>query len=294
MTEMPIIQAVVVVYRRALSECESIQSLARINKSDPHLYSSLRLLIQDNSPVGQPAGARPLPGSEFVHCPENPGLAGAYNRALSQAVRNHAKWLMLLDQDTDLSATYLEKVLEAVASRCQDNIGAFAPKLYDGDRLLSPYRVSRRSMKLISDEFVGISDEMLWPFSSASVISVEALQRIGGFAPDYPLDYLDNITFSRLYRAGFVTYILDAKLQHSLSYLDMEHKMSLSRYRDVLSAHWRVYRENGIGVSPIGYRAYLILRGLKQALLFKNKKYSIETFRSALSRFPERISVQKQ
>jgi GT2 family glycosyltransferase len=294
MTEIPIIQAVVVVYRRVLVDCESIQSLARINKSDPDIYSSLRVLIQDNSPAGQPAEACPLPASDFVHCPENPGLADAYNRALSHAFRNRARWLMLLDQDTDLSAAYLRQVVEAVSSGPRENICAFAPKLYDGNRLLSPYRVSRRSMKIVPAGFVGRSDEMLWPFSSGSVISVDALHTIGGFAPDYPLDYLDNITFSRLYRAGFVTCVLDARLQHSLSYLDMEHKMSLSRYRTILAAHWKVCRENGIGISPIRYRIRLILRGLKQALLFKNKRYSIESFRSALSRFPERASVQKR
>jgi GT2 family glycosyltransferase len=294
MAEIPIIQAVVVVYRRALVDCESIQSLVRINKTDPDLYSSLKVLIQDNSPAGWPAGECPLPASDLVHCPENPGLADAYNRALSHAVRNDIRWLMLLDQDTDLSTAYLRKVLDAVSSESLEKICAFVPKLYDGNRLLSPYRVGRSSMKIIPAEFVGRSDEMLWPFSSGSVISVDALQRIRGFAHDYPLDYLDNITFSRLYRAGFVTYVLDARLEHSLSYLDMEHKMSLSRYRNILAAHWKVYRENGIGVSPIRYRIRLILRGLKQALLFKDKRYSIESFRSALSRFPERVSIQKQ
>jgi glycosyltransferase involved in cell wall biosynthesis len=283
----PIIQAVVVIYKRRLMECESIRLLSEVQKSNPGLFGSLRLLIQDNSPVSQPVPEELVAQGQYRHCPGNPGLADAYNYGMASAKESGAKWLLLLDQDAQVTSAYLEAVSGAISAGPPGNICAFVPKLFMGDRLLSPHRVRATSIELVSSNYFGLSQEMLWPFNSGAVISLSALASVGGFDWEFPLDCLDNLMFTRLFRAGFLTSVLDISLQHSLALFDMEREMSPLRYKQMLAAQWRLYGEIRAGMSPSRHRARLLLRGIKQYLLFRNKQYSIASFAAAFSRIPK-------
>ena len=62
-------------------------------------------------------------------------------------------------------------------------------------------------------------------------MSIEILQRINGFDENYPLDMLDHKYYHLLNKLGAKIYILDAHLKHSLSLLEKENTMSVTRYQ---------------------------------------------------------------
>ncbi len=104
------LQAVVVIYKLEIAASKTIASLHSLGRQ-PGLEISL--LIYDNSPSPQTCEhpiANLFPVT-YVHDPQNGGLAPAYNRALQMAEANGAEWLLLLDQDTVLSADYFEPSL---------------------------------------------------------------------------------------------------------------------------------------------------------------------------------------
>jgi GT2 family glycosyltransferase len=285
----PIIQAVVVIYKRQLMECESVRSLLEVQMANPKLFGSLRVLIQDNSPTPQPVPEELAAQSQYRHCAGNPGLADAYNCGMAAAKEKGIEWLLLLDQDTQVSTAYLVAVLDAIAAKPESNICAFVPKLFMGNRIIGPHRIRAYSTDIIATTFAGVSREMLLPFNSGAVLSLSALDRVGGFDAEFPLDYLDNITFARLYRAGFFTCVVDVGLQHSLSLLDLERGgMSPGRYKEMLTAQWKLYGEIHMGMRPILHRLRLLLRGVKQYLLVSNKEYSAASFASVFAPIPKR------
>ena len=52
----------------------------------------------------------------YVHDPSNGGLASAYNYALARAESEEREWLLLLDQDTSLTAEFISELVETSES----------------------------------------------------------------------------------------------------------------------------------------------------------------------------------
>ena len=77
--------------------------------------------------------------------------------------------------------------------------------------------------------------------NSASLVRVEALQKIGGYSPLFWLDNADTYLYRRLEVAGLRVFVSGSiALQHDLSMMSIKTKMSLQRYRDSLESGWRL------------------------------------------------------
>ena len=63
----------------------------------------------------------------------------------------------------------------------------------------------------------GIASESLTVFNSASCVRVRALQAVGCFPGEFPLDYLDHATFVALQQAGGRVFVMRAALRHDFS-----------------------------------------------------------------------------
>ena len=279
----PLIKCVIVLYKQRPDQSKSLSSLLEICRCDRTVAHQIDIFIQDNSPeANPPASNHDQPALEYHHAPENPGLAAAYNRALRLADDHAIPWLLLLDQDTVLDHRFLSQLLNAVQHEPAAEICGFVPELVRNGRVCSPHTLRRGAYKPLSLGFSGFAAEPLVPCNSASCLKVQALLAIGGFPEEYWLDFLDFIVFHRLQSAGGRVCVLDSRLEHSLSLLNLEAEMSVARYTNLLKAEWMFIRETGLRGGPPIHRLRLLKRALRHALKLNNLGYASRTLRAAL------------
>jgi GT2 family glycosyltransferase len=214
---------VLVLYKRAPEQSEAFLSLIEVMGTLLEPNRRIDCLIYDNSPEQHALQPGTFP-CEYISDPSNPGLARAYNVARQRAEAAGATWLLLLDHDTAITREYLAEVLDVSQSIAGDTaIAAIVPKLIQGSKSLSPQWPNHRNpshSKPVSLEFSGEIHGKLEAFNSGAVLRLSALNDIGGFDEDFPLDYLDHTTFRQLQRKGHSVYVLRSTLSHELSIED--------------------------------------------------------------------------
>ena len=224
---------VIVLYRMEPAESPAFQSAlqARAGLSEG---DAVQILLWDNSPEHAPGTHLPA-DVRYVHDPRNLGLACAYNRGLELAIDVKSDWLITLDQDTSVPADYFLKMsLSATASRAIAGVGAVVPQIYSSGRIVSPNHFALGAIpRWFRRGYCGVPDEAVYAFNSGSMLSVAALQQIGGYDPWFWLDNSDAQIFSRLHQHGKRVYIAgDVAVQHDFSMKNMSERMSADRYRN--------------------------------------------------------------
>jgi GT2 family glycosyltransferase len=179
--------------------------------------------VHDNSP--QPGAGREglaLDLAIEAHHPGNPGLAVPYASALESAERRGSAWLMLLDQDTAVTAEYVEEVITTIdALRATNKVGVIAPRLMAGDLALSPHKPLRLRPRALGGPGLYPPSSAYAYLNSGAVLSVAALRAVGGFPQEFPLDFLDHEVSARLKAAGYWLVLMNCRLEHQLSVLHM-------------------------------------------------------------------------
>lgn len=221
----------------------------RIREADSLACRSLRNVLRDAAYEQQ----------VFVHdnTTDNIFLAAAYNKGLAYARNNRFRYVVLLDDDTEVTGDYLSELQEMTA---KDPQSVFVPRLIGADgTLLSPFRYHGR----------------LTAFNSGTALPVDAVK---AFSSQFPLDYLDYWLFLQLNRQAVPVKILHSSLRHSLSISDYKN-VSESRYQSLLQAEKLFAKEEG-GIYPLQYRLRLLGRAVKWTLT--GHRYAKETWRAAL------------
>ena len=265
--------ATVVIYNRSIENSEAVQALLRCFAEDPALAAEFRVLLYDNSSEAQTPPQISAVDVSYHHDELNGGLAVAYNHALGLAVEAGIPWLMLLDQDTRVTAEYLHEVLALQPVAAQDpQIVAFAPKLAGPTGPRSPAMdfldalhrqvilPRRRRPLILPPETYGPQHQPTVAFNSAAVLRTRAVQAIGGFPTAYWLDFLDMAVFHDLYRHGGHLFVMRSTLEHSLSVVEddfLERSTSLSRHRNILSAMTHYVKTNGTAWERLLHRGWL-------------------------------------
>lgn len=281
-----LIQAVVVLYKSTLQGSATMQSLRRIFSEHPGIAEQITLLVYDNSPTPQGGGDVTAFGVPFAyeHDASNGGLAKAYGYALELATKGNLSWLLLLDQDTTLTAEFFKELMTTLETGPAAHVCAVVPRQVRDGAALSP-RLVRRGQELPVG--AGVASERLTVFNSAACVRVSALLSVGGFPQEFPLDYLDHVIFHRLQRAEGRLLILPVSLEHQLSVKNLAAEMSLERYKGLLAAEWGFIREvKPKGGTPV-QRIRLLQRALRQ-MGMPNKKYARQTLASAFAGQPRR------
>jgi GT2 family glycosyltransferase len=283
-----LIQCVVVLYKQRPNESQSLSDLLRVCRSELAIGSQIAVIVHDNSPsIEEPClddleTGLPI-GLEYHHTPGNPGLAYAYNRALDRAKERKIPWLLLLDQDTHVTRQFLVKLLEGIQHLKLERCCAFVPQLMRDDLVLSPQIVGKVFYRRLPKGFSGVAEESLVAFNSAACIRVQDLTEIGGFPKEFWLDYLDHMVFHSLQKAGGHVFVLDSQLEHTLSVSDLESNVSTQRYANVLNAEWMFVRKTGWGGGSLMHRLRLLKRTFNHSVKLRDKRYALQTLRSALS-----------
>ncbi len=258
--------AVVVVYKCEFAASKSVSSLLQILEENTELAQHFSLLLYDNSPQAQSAPTSTKFDLEYVHDSSNGGLVAAYNYALARAEAEAREWLLLFDQDTSPTSAFLRELVE-VAAKLQDQklVAAIVPKLLVQGKILSPTvhfvdqlrRQYRRSEQIVSSDIAGIQQQRLGGYNSAATLRVSALRSIGGFPPEFWLDYLDHTVFHKFFIRGYRTFVMHATLIHDSSHAELESVPSW-RMHNVLLAQTLFVKESGNFFDRLLYRIWLL------------------------------------
>jgi GT2 family glycosyltransferase len=269
------ILAVVVLYNRELSQSQSVSSLFQILNENPDLAKHFSLILYDNSPQPQIHEITADFPIQYVYDPANGGLAPAYTFALARAESEEREWLLLLDQDTSLTREFLFELVEATRSlHSRLEVAAIVPKLLVHGEIRSPdthfidrmRRQFLRPRQAMSLDAVGVQQERLCFYNSGSTLRVSALQSIGGFTPEFWLDYLDHAVFHALFLSGFRIYVMLATLAHDSSYYDIA-SVPIWRLHNILLAQTLYVKRSGNFIDRLLYRIWLLRhsRNLRQS-----------------------------
>ena len=232
------ILAVIVLYKRLPEESQTIESLTQVFAAAPALQPSLRVLLWDNSPLPVAQVSVP-PDFLYNHAGRNVGVSGAYNHALGLAESLACPWLLLLDQDTNVTAEFLHGMVAYSHKLVNEPaIAAVVPFIFSHGALVSPrLLLSFNRVRQIPLTFSGICKQKAYAVNSATLMRVSALREVGGYSDDFWLDLSDVYVFQELYRKGRYLYVAaDLQVQHSIASMDYDKEMSPERYRNFLAA----------------------------------------------------------
>ncbi len=260
------ILSIVVIYNREPAQSQSFSSLLQILKEHPEWAKHFSLVLYDNSPQPQTHSFVADFPIHYVHDASNGGLARAYNYALARAESEEREWLLLLDQDTSLSAEFISELVatsETLHSRSE--VAAIIPKLQVNGKIESPstdfFDQMRRQFEdlqpAINQDVVGLQQQRLCSYNSGSALRVAALRSIGGFPVEFWLDFLDHAVFHALYSRGYRVYVMRATLPHNSSYSDIGSLPSW-RLHNILLARTLYVKKNGSFIDRTLYRVWLL------------------------------------
>jgi hypothetical protein len=274
------IVAVVVLYKRLPEQSQTIDSLSQAFAGNPALLDSIQVILFDNSPKALDRVDLSFP-CEYHHADRNVGTSGAYNYAMAVAEKASIPWLLLLDQDTTISAEFLPRMLEySLSLEAQKEIGSVVPFIYSHGSLVSPRAFGRfNKISIIPSTFSGLYRQMAFAVNSASLMRVEALREIGGYSDDFWLDLSDVYVFSTMYRKGRYLYIAgDLSLQHSITSMNFDSDMAPERYRNFLAAESAYVDLYSSAPERAAHLVRLLARTLKQRRRHRNQAFSRMTF----------------
>ena len=262
------ILAILVLYNTEPAASPAFQALTHALATQPKLANALDLLVADNSP--QPHVLPPGTPAQYLHDSANPGLAFRYNHALDLAAEQGTPWLLLLDQDTQLTPAYFAELLQLSSELLpRTDITAIVPRLTIADAVHSPHAPSfRRTSPPFDPESTGLAPTLIRAYNSGALLRVSAVVAAGGFPADYPLDYLDHATLHRLQSAGGRIFVMHSRLPHDMSiYRPERHNNPAypARHRGQLAAEVRFYRDHGTFSERVRHRADLLRLALHSA-----------------------------
>lgn len=245
---------------------KSLQTAFNVLQSFPDIF------LYDNSP--HPSQ---VPGNSitYIHDPLNSGVSRAYNAAAVHAASKGKQWLLLLDQDTHVSAALFEKFGSALHAHPRSVI--FVPLLMDARGLLSPFRFERGRGRRIDHPPGRLPLEKYRFVNSGILVRHSAFLSAGGYDERIPLDFSDISFGERLKSITKHFDVIDVPLQHHFS---NEHGVSLedalARFQYFCTGALRVGRNSG---ALYLYLLRIFLRAGQLSLRYKNPRFIFRLFK---------------
>jgi GT2 family glycosyltransferase len=227
------ILAVIVLYHQSATASPALHTLLDSARA---AGCAMDILLYDNGPDAPPPE---LPAGVEYHAAErNGGLAAAYNAGLERAIAIGCEWLLTLDFDTSLPLQYLPEMLRALrAVEHSPEVAAIVPFLTEAGRVLSPVRLKTGTTKPVRPEDAPMPRGELRAYNSAALLRVSAVREIGGFSPDFWLDYLDCWLHHELHQRGKRAYVVPGLyVEHQLSLLNYGERVTPFRFRNFQAA----------------------------------------------------------
>lgn len=279
--------AIIVLYNTKIEDSKTLNSISIIFKNNPDLKKNFRFLIYDNGPLNQKDTFNFSFDYKYICNEKNPGVAVAYNAGLKFAIANNSEWIMLLDQDSNLSNSFFSNLIRLSNKIYKhEDIVAIVPRMKFREKVFSPSKVTAGGIhRPIKNKFHGVYMGNISAVASATSIKSSFVETIGGFNELFWLDCQDKWLFDQINKANKKVMVLDSTLSHDLSILDYGSMLSLNRYRNILEAETIFVR---LYLSKFDYLVYfirLISRAFRLFFFEENKKYSLLTIQHICTRF---------
>lgn len=252
----PLITIVLVVYREKLANLEVYPLLQKLSQEENY-----HLVIYDNSPDAQ---ENPLAAADYYHAANNPGLAKAYNYAWACAKKLGSQALLLLDQDTQVTADFFDQLAKT------DLENVTVPLAFSDGKQISPVQVTGMITGETPTVAPGLYTEHIMAINSGSLVPLTVLEKTNGFNEEFPLDYLDHWFYWKVATLQLPVRVIDYKLQHHLSVMDYA-RISIKRYQSIAAGEKLFYQKYDQTLLP-AYRKHLLPRIVKQFLTVKNRQ----------------------
>jgi hypothetical protein len=155
----------------------------------------------------------------YAHDKSNAGVSKAYNIGIKKAKELNKKYVLLLDQDSSILASDLEKYL-LLAERYGENY-IYAPVMYSKNKIYSPAYVNHFIGKVqdlstfIYKEIYSLNQKSL--INSGLMIPLKLIDLIGDFNENIKLDFSDFYFIEKYKKINQDIILLDLYVQHSLS-----------------------------------------------------------------------------
>jgi glycosyltransferase involved in cell wall biosynthesis len=266
----------IVLYGQRLEECRSYLSLREALKEvTPGV--ACPIAVWDNSlNASEPDFDSHFELVNWVHDPTNSGLVSAYNRGVEIAEKRELPWVLLLDQDTHLTPEFLRSAIQASRSAISDVV-AIVPKIRVDGVVRSPigntlqYPNGQKSHNL-----TGESETLIYAINSGMMIRTEFVSGIGGYSPDYRLEFVDYWFCRQVYRMQRRICVLPEMIEHSIAVYDNRGFVSQLRYKSILSSQSSFVLDSG-SIKTKAFYCFIILtydfiRNLKERF---GKGYSV-------------------
>jgi GT2 family glycosyltransferase/glycosyltransferase involved in cell wall biosynthesis len=193
-------------------------SIGAFRRSADSAGLAVEVVIIDNASSDDSAGvARRFGADRIVENPLNAGFVVAASQGLALATSD---WVLLANPDLVVSEPFVGVVVDA-ASRAPDDVAMLVPDIrYASD----PRVINSRGLEVDevgvpaerdagrAAESVELTDEVFGASSSASILRVDAVERVGGLEPAY-FAYLEDVDIAwRLRKAGYRAVLLGEAL----------------------------------------------------------------------------------
>ena len=268
MTDSLRILIIIVLYKQNLRES---QSYVTLKGNVEHLQYPSKLVLYNNSIEKHIVGSD---DEIVINSGRNDKLAKPYNYAWRMAKEEGYEWIMLLDQDSELTSDYFIVLNDAIRHAGND-IAAVVPQINCNGTIISPtsmhgfsgpfWTVKRVDAEVPKNRYVSA-------INSAALVRTSAMTEIGGFNEKFPLDYLDCWYFYQFHKHGFRIKTMPSVVNHQLSILSLK-DMGRERYRDYMQACARFARSS----QPSFYVVFVIrtlLRSVKCLFVPSKRKFA--------------------
>ncbi len=267
--------AAVVRYNTPLDESATVRGLLRAFAEEPWLCGRIRVVVCDNSTDALSPEAVPA-GWDYCHMPRNLGIAGAYNHALHTAEAEGRRWLLTLDQDTDVTTDYLAGMCRHAAEVGERAaIAAIAPTITAAGMVASPKRRGVAGELQYPAGECGMAEDEAVVINSGAALRVSALAGIGGYSYAFWLDFSDMYVFHEFHRRGWKVWrAADVSLEHEMTVMDYAGRMRPARLRNMLEAESAFYDLYRSPMENVLHNLQLLGRAVKQRVKYASPEFS--------------------
>ena len=207
---------------KARATCPNVVAVDNSPEADVHLHEHLR-----------------EQGMQVIFNRNDGGLAGAYNKGAEILLAQQCDVIFLLDQDSDIDASFFDKMMQA-STELDTDMFLIGPKIYEinlekcmpifppGKRFPKPLRIDEQTLGLFPT---------LCIISSGSAISAAAYRKLGAFREDYFIEYID-IEYSLRASSQNVPVYMNAAvtMQQTTGHIERHGKLFTTNH-----AAWRRY-----------------------------------------------------
>ncbi|WP_395608523.1 hypothetical protein [Pseudomonas sp. B22129] len=219
----------------------------------------------------------------------NNGLSEIYNTVADKAFAGGATHFMISDDDTDYSS---QNYVDAIASALEfegtspaDTFGVILPKIYSGERLVSPGERFWFLGRLSSAVDAGLNSSVnKLAINSGVIFRKTCYEKMSPLFDERLKFYVTDTAFFVRYESYYSHfYVLDTALQHDLSeHTSDSPERAIFRFQEMIRGFRVVFERKGFLFRWV-MEAYLAVSALRKSISYKHSGF----LRSYFSSFKE-------